>query len=66
MFHFTNPRIISDAQSLVVFAGAVARAAEQLASAPKDTPELEPTKAYFNENKQTLKDIIVRLESDLG
>lgn len=62
MVHFTDPKIISDAQSLVVFAGAVARAVEQLASAPKDTPELAPTKAYYLENKQTLKDIVTRLE----
>lgn len=62
MVHFTDPRIISDAQSLIVFAGAVARAAEQLASAPKDTPELAPTKAYYIENSQTLKDILARVD----
>lgn len=63
MFHFTDPRIISDAQSLIVFAGAVARAVEALASAPKDSQELAPTKAYFMENNQTLKDIIARIET---
>ena len=62
-----NPQLMSDAQSLNVFAQAISQAAVQLVNAADaSTPEFSELKSYFVANLPKLKDIVERLEADLA
>jgi dTDP-glucose pyrophosphorylase len=66
MVHLTDPKVASDAQSLVFYAQAIAQAARQLSEAPKGAVELAQVKSYYDEKSQTLKDILGRLDAEVA
>jgi len=62
-----NPQTMVDAQAVATFAQAVSQSAIQLVSrSDKTTSEYSELQTYFGENKSKLRDIISRLETDLG
>lgn len=62
-----NPQIMADAQALTVFSQAISQVSIKLVNAHDlASPEYQELKSYFKENLPKLKDIIERLEADLG
>lgn len=66
MIHVTDPQLATNIQSIMFYAKAVCDSAAYIMQSPKETQDLDQAVAYYREKSQTLKDILTKVEADLG